>query len=99
MARHRTADPPQTHPSRRAANARRPPNSGLSWSDRDEHGRPPAYDTATAHDLEGIGTAIAFRQSGTDHDLAELTISRLTHDELLTLVHTLAALTNERRTA
>lgn len=70
---------------------------GLSWPDGPHGGRAPGYGRAGAHDLAGLSVAVEFTEE-IRGDLGAVTVSRLTHAELLTVIETIAALTGARET-
>ncbi|MEV6987537.1 hypothetical protein AB0M95_40640 [Sphaerisporangium sp. NPDC051017] len=74
-----------------------PRDDGLSWSQGTDRGRAPGYERASAYDLAGLHIAVEFTESSANGDHAALTVSRLSHAELLTVIQTVADLINARR--
>ncbi|MEV6987178.1 hypothetical protein AB0M95_38785 [Sphaerisporangium sp. NPDC051017] len=70
---------------------------GLSWSQGTDRGRAPGYERAGAYDLAGLHIAVEFTESSANGDHAAVTVSRLSHGELLTVIQTVADLINARR--
>lgn len=70
---------------------------GLTWQTHSFTGRNPTYDSASAYDLAGLHLSIELTGSRARGEHAALSISHLTHNELLILVRSAAELVKTRR--